>query len=82
MLNRQSLKRFLHLENFFAMLCVICYFKLKRENSTLTEMRESEEVPQWLQFAYEDTQNLTGDLTIFHIINISLPTSVSIDTQK
>lgn len=41
MLNRQSLKRFLHLENFCAMLCVICYFKLKRENSTLTEMREN-----------------------------------------
>lgn len=25
---------------------------------------------------------ITGDLTIYHIINISLPTSVSIDTQK
>ena len=54
----------------------------KRDKGQRRQGRESEEVPQWLQFACEDTQNLTGDLTIFHIINISLPTSVSIDTQK
>lgn len=38
MLKRQSFKRFLHLENF--VLSVICYFKLNKENTTVTEIRE------------------------------------------
>lgn len=39
MLKRHSFKRFLHLGNF--VLSVICYFKLKKENTTVTEIREN-----------------------------------------